>query len=68
MNKIVTLADPDIPFAVPPDGMHFARHRVDGSEPAIFKEGHSATRRHPNPILKILIEGLDRIIRQSTYG
>src|ERR1700674_1078220 len=48
--------------------MYFAWDRADGREAAIFKEGNSATRGHPNPILKVLIEGLDRIIGQSACG
>src|ERR1700692_207661 len=67
-KKALPLADPDIACAVPGHGMHVAWDSADGREPAIFKKGDSAMRGHPNPILKVLKEGLDRIIGQSTCG
>src|SRR5580704_7017512 len=68
MEKALFLADPQIPCAVPVDAMHFAWHRTDRSEPAIFQEGNSQARGCPNLTPIILKQRLDEIVRQSTSG
>src|SRR5271166_1279829 len=67
MKKTLILADPEIPRAVPGDGMHGSLgHTAYGNKVAILEVGNSAPGGDPNAPVIVLKEGPHPIVRQST--